>query len=448
MTDEKINVLVVDDDEIVRDVVVATLRDFNVGAASAADAFSALEHLEKEPVDLVLTDVRMPGMDGVSLLKAIHAKHPKIPILLMTGFEDVLRSVNVVDVGAAGMIAKPCQGEALVEQIQEIMRGVRGAETPDEEFARVSLRDFVAGKVLPFPIFIRVAKSRYVRVADQGADLDLPRLRAYQERGLQYLHLRKGDFKTYFRTSVSLIQHLDRNPKVPIEKKVRFLKHAGDLILERCRIIGMDEEVMEGAREFLLHSLDVISDDETFVDLLTLLSNHTDFVYAHSLAVSMVSTLIARELKWDSDATTFRLGLAGLLHDVGKKEIEREILAKPRHLLTPEERAEVETHPHRGFKILEAMGSVPEEVIQAVVQHHEEPNGTGYPAKIRGVEMTPMAKIVSLANIFCNYTVKNPSLPKILSAPEAIQQMAQFDTRRVTSDHFRALQSLVNVQIH
>lgn len=446
MTDVKTNVLVVDDDELIRDVVVATLHDYGVDADSVATGAAALDRLEKGGVDLVLSDVRMPDMDGVALVKAIHARNPKMPILLMTGFEDVMVSLNATEIGASGIITKPCAGDVLVDQIRETMSAFRGTETLDEDFARVSIGDFVAGRMLPFHIYVRVAKNRFIRVADKGVDLDRTRLRAYQERGIQFLHLRKPDFKTYFKTNVNLMQRLDKNPRIPIEKKQRFLRHAGEVLLEHCHIIGLDDDAVAGAREFLIHSLDVISDDESFVDLLSLLSQHTDFVYAHSLAVSMVSTLIARELKWDSDATTFRLGLAGMLHDIGKKEIDRAILSKPRHLLTPEERAQVETHPHRGFKILQAMGTLPEEIIQAVLQHHEEPSGLGYPAKIRSVEITPMAQIVSLANIFCNYTIRNPSRPVTMSAPEAITQMAQFDAMRVTPIHFEALQSLCGVR--
>lgn len=436
-------ILVVDDDELVRDVLVATLVDFGLEAVAAPDGPSALAQLEQQQVDLVLSDVRMPGMDGIALTQTIRSKYPTIPVLLVTGAADVHLSIKATEAGASGLMSKPFQPDILIDQIREILETFQGTEqTRDEDFARVSIGDFVSGKMLPFHIYVRVGKDRFIRIANKGVDLDLFRVRAYQERGVQFLHLRKHDFKTYFKSNISLMQRIKSERRIAPEKKKRFLKHAGELIVAHSQFIGLDEDAVAGAREYLMSSLEVAAEDEGFVDLLTLFNSHADFVYAHSLAVSLVCTLLARELDWDSPATTFKLGMAGLLHDIGKKEIDRAILAKPRHLLSPEERATIETHPHRGYKIAQAMATMPDEVLQAILQHHEEPSGLGYPAKTRGLGICPMAQIVSLANIFCNYTVRNPSLPKEMTEKEAILQIEKFDVKRITPLYLKALKSL------
>jgi len=109
---------------------------------------------------------------------------------------------------------------------------------------------------------------------------------------------------------------------------------------------------------------------------------------AHELGVAM--GLDPREVQ------NFQLG--GYFHDVGKIGIRDAVLLKP-GALTPEERAIIQTHPSVGYQILAPIG-LPQEVLQAVVGHHERLDGSGYPFGLRGEEVPLAARVVTVADVY------------------------------------------------
>lgn len=87
MKQSGIKILVVDDDHNLLDLLDDTLTSIGYEATGAADGFEALKKLEQQQFDLVITDIRMPGMDGFELLRRIRESYPILPVLFITGVE-------------------------------------------------------------------------------------------------------------------------------------------------------------------------------------------------------------------------------------------------------------------------------------------------------------------------------------------------------------------------
>lgn len=84
---------------------------------------------------------------------------------------------------------------------------------------------------------------------------------------------------------------------------------------------------------------------------------------------------------------------------------------------------EIKEHPQLGKKILDNIRSVPSEVGQIVLQHHEQPNGLGYPNHLGGTQIYMPAKIVSISDAFVTLTTRSPLRVEPFSALQAIQHM-------------------------
>src|SRR5690242_16302334 len=94
------NILVVDDDDALRVVLVGLLKQAGYAARAAASGERALEEVARGPVDLVVTDVRMPGMDGIQLL-ATHGKQiPDLPVIVISAHGTVPMAVEAMKQGA------------------------------------------------------------------------------------------------------------------------------------------------------------------------------------------------------------------------------------------------------------------------------------------------------------------------------------------------------------
>jgi two-component system nitrogen regulation response regulator GlnG len=100
-------VWVVDDDSSIRWVLDKTLSNANIKCETFADAESVLLALERETPDVIISDIRMPGMDGLDLLKLIHASEPEMPVIIMTAHSDLDAAVKAYQEGAFEYLPKP-----------------------------------------------------------------------------------------------------------------------------------------------------------------------------------------------------------------------------------------------------------------------------------------------------------------------------------------------------
>ena len=110
---EQRRILVVDDDDAMREMVVSLLGDQGYEAAGEDAAEPALDHLRAHDVDAVVSDIRMPGMSGLELVGAIHALRPATPVVLMTAFGSIDSAVEAMRAGAFDYITKPFKRDEL-----------------------------------------------------------------------------------------------------------------------------------------------------------------------------------------------------------------------------------------------------------------------------------------------------------------------------------------------
>jgi two-component system NtrC family response regulator len=109
----KKRILVVDDDDSLRWVTQAQLHQSGYDVAAAADGNSALETIRQSPPDLVITDLKMPGMSGLELLRKIREDHPEIIVIVVTAFGTVENAVEAMKAGAYDYIMKPVNMDEL-----------------------------------------------------------------------------------------------------------------------------------------------------------------------------------------------------------------------------------------------------------------------------------------------------------------------------------------------
>ncbi len=112
-------ILVVDDEESLREIILFELESRGLPGIGVANGEEALEILKKEEVDVVVTDIRMPVMNGIALLEKIKEKNPLVPpVILMTGYRDITKKIAYAK-GADCLIEKPFDLDSLIEVILE-----------------------------------------------------------------------------------------------------------------------------------------------------------------------------------------------------------------------------------------------------------------------------------------------------------------------------------------
>jgi DNA-binding NtrC family response regulator len=111
--------LLVDDEVEYLETLIKRLRRREVRARAAHSGEEALERLAQEPVDVVLLDVKMPGMGGIQTLREIKARHPLIEVILLTGHASVEVAIEGMELGAFDYLMKPVDLDELLHKIQD-----------------------------------------------------------------------------------------------------------------------------------------------------------------------------------------------------------------------------------------------------------------------------------------------------------------------------------------
>ncbi|WP_419731188.1 response regulator [Lichenicola sp.] len=115
-------VMTVDDSRTIREMVAFTLRRAGFDVSEAADGFKALEALKITPTDVIITDLNMPNMDGVALIRALRAdpKWRTVPILMLTTESDDRKKLAGKAAGATGWLVKPFDPQKLIDVVKRV----------------------------------------------------------------------------------------------------------------------------------------------------------------------------------------------------------------------------------------------------------------------------------------------------------------------------------------
>ena len=137
MKENKINLLIVDDEEQFLNAISKSLalRDFNVIAVNRGD--KAIEAARKNPIDIALVDLKMPGINGEETLKALKAEHQWLEVIILTGHGSIDSAIECTKNGAHEYLQKPCELDKLLEALKNAyQKKVMGKKDIDAERMR------------------------------------------------------------------------------------------------------------------------------------------------------------------------------------------------------------------------------------------------------------------------------------------------------------------------
>lgn len=100
-------ILVVDDEQAVRDLLAKTLTMADYDVDAAPDGASAIDRLRAVEYDLLITDLKMPGMDGLSVIREARRTAPDLPVIIITGYSTEASAIEAINLGVAGYLTKP-----------------------------------------------------------------------------------------------------------------------------------------------------------------------------------------------------------------------------------------------------------------------------------------------------------------------------------------------------
>jgi putative nucleotidyltransferase with HDIG domain len=432
--EDRPRVLVVDDEKFIRDIVADFLGMEGYIVRTAEDGVSAKNELERAQYDMVISDLKMPKMGGLDLLKEVARAHPDTLTVIMTGFGTVETAIDAMKRGAYDYILKPFKVEEIVHIVQ------RGLEKRRLSAENLRLREALSLYKVSEAITASLSLDEVIAtVADSG----LNEIRA--DLVMTWLDDGEGAFLP---RNVSLAETFPEGEETGVldaEAVVRRLKHESFLVEHgararelfstlparqvqsitiiplkmRDRLLGWIAVVSltaskrfdEGQRKLLsiiasraaaaIANARLYEDlQATFQQTIQSLARTIDkmdrYTSGHSERVARYAVNLARWLGLD-EVQVEHVRHSALMHDIGKVGCVMNLNKTGK--LTAQEYEVFKRHPSYGREILDPIKFL-QPVIPGVHLHHERWDGRGYPLGLSRTDIPLIARIIAVADCY------------------------------------------------
>lgn len=268
-----------------------------------------------------------------------------------------------------------------------------------------------ATRDINFDVYIKLSTTNVAHIFSRTTGIDYKRLALYIQKGIRELYIHPEDEAAYKAFIGKTAESIFMDSNTPIEKKIAtFLNMTEQNMTEIFTQIEVGEQTADSTKKLVKNYVDLmVRSPDTLTVILKLIS-HGEYLYYHSIAVSIFSMFIAKASGQFNQRMLELVGLGGFLHDIGSTQLPKEIICSPQEL-TQDQWREMRSHTRLGLKMVEKTKHIPDEVRHIIYQHHEEPGGEGYPNGIHNPAIYYPAKIVALADSFSALISTRPFRP-------------------------------------
>lgn len=279
----------------------------------------------------------------------------------------------------------------------------------DDNFLAVDIQEFRRGnRDIDFDLYLKLSTANYAHIFSRNSGIDYKRLAQYVQKGVEELYIKESDSSAFERFKEKKIDTILTDPDASREKKVATLLNMTEQaiaeVFTQCDVL---EGTATNTKKLVNNYIDIMADSPRTLSIVLKLASHGDYLYYHSVAVAIFSMYMAKATGQFNRQYIEILGMGGFLHDIGCTYLPGELMESSDDL-TPAQWKEMRQHPKLGLKMIEHTPSIPDEVRYIVYQHHEIPNGEGYPNGLQRDAIFYPAKIVAVADAFSALISKRP----------------------------------------
>ena len=469
MAGEKI--LVVDDEEMIRDLCYHILSAEGYQVTTAPNGKAAFEELNRNMTDLLITDIKMPGMDGLQLFDQVKGLNRDIVTIFITGHGTLDTAIESLMSGVDGFVLKPFTQEELLGTVERSMNRSRlqkenirlKALIPLFEISKLLVTEIDLAHLFKIITEVLVQEFSVERVSLMLLDENSDNLLIRASHGLPTETALKARRKTG--EGISGLVLKNRKPLIISRGKHADKEVMEALNLDEIPVSSMSVPLIGRDKMFGVLNVSKFSDPPfTTSDLQVLLILSSQVVTAmenaslyenlrenyfrtvqalvaaveakdpytrwHSTNVAKYAVAIGRDMGM-SPTQLEDIHISSILHDVGKIGISERIISKPDRL-SREEFDIMKDHPAHGIRILEPIGFAPA-IIDAIYQHHERYDGKGYPRGLAGEQITLAARVLNVSDTMDAMLSERP-YRGMISAEEVLAELEresgkQFDPK-------------------
>lgn len=431
-------VLLVQDQAEVRERVAFALESkFGAQVMEAPTVREALS-LSETDIDLVIWDVA--GGDPLDLqsLWLATVGSPYIVCRSNPGSRTLPKELTIVgEVDRSDMVEATCR---IVGNLMSEGK-IAAEENLHANYCRIRTRLLLSVVPLKGDIYIRLNETKYVKLFAVGDVFNVDDLEKYTTRkGVEFLYLKKEDTPEFIEKYNTDLQKLLSSNQVSIENVLAKTAAIQETAQTLVATVGFTPQVQQLARTHVALTVKSMGKSPRLNALLDRIKNAKGkYISVHSNLVAYVACGIASSLEWASEATYQKLSLAAFLHDITLANADMSPISTLTELqeneskFTPQEVRDYKFHPIRAAELSRQIPQVLPDVDTIILQHHEWPDGSGFPRAMTSATIHPLSSVFIVAHDFVRQMLlRNGGKPNVAA-------YIKMNSARYSGGHFRKI---------
>ena len=433
--EEKVNILIVDDDEDTCWNLAQVFGRMGYETESARTGKETLEKAKEKFFNLTLLDIKLPDMEGIELIAPLKEIHPDMALIIVTGYASLKTAVLALNNGASGYITKPLDMDEMLSKVRDILEMQR-LVIENRGLYQKAQKELTERKQAEEALLKAAEEWRYCFDALNEMMLLIDsnfRVQRVNKATARILGRKMG--KILGQPCYRLIHGTESPPdycphvqvittasphNVEIEEPYlgRILDISVSPVMNKKGCIDRIVEIIDDVTDRRHQEQKTIRLTQTLAEsfkgtteaITELVESRDPYTVGHSKGVAELATRIAQEMGMEKEEIQ-GIWVCAMLHDVGKAVIPSDVLNKPGEL-SDNELGIIKEHPKKSYDILLRI-PFPWPVAEVVYQHHERLDGSGYPRGLKGDEIHIWARILAAADVLDAMTNHRPYRPAL-----------------------------------
>ncbi len=326
--------------------------------------------------------------------------------ILVSNDKTILQSYPTM--GSIYLDAAADYGTSLEKELGRLIEASKipiAQKASEEVYVAMPIQAILASKPLRMDVYVKLGEGRYVRFLRKGDEAEPEQIKRYQEKNAEGLfYVRKSDCEILLRQRADAINEAAK--KVPITKSdnAKQFNSSYNLVKDVVKQVGFTQEAQNIAKNSVAMTLKAIGTRPQLTSILQeLRKKDGNYTVSHSLMLGQVACAIAHKIGWHSSSTFFKLSLAAFMHDIALNDsrlaqVTSLEVAKSAGGYSDEELNIIKTHPGRAAEYSQQFSEIPPDVDQIIMQHHESPDGKGFPRELGAKFISPLAALFIIAH--------------------------------------------------
>lgn len=412
----KIKILIAEDEEILRDVIEMILESeidatfLKVHNGQMAEDLLAAD----QEIDLIISDYSMPIKNGGQLY--LYNKNNKnLPFILASGgtlhdypeFND-FKSSNAYNT----FVEKPFDDKLLINSVRKIVQSLPTSIEKlsseqviiETKLIKMKLSHYMHYAQNADDVYISLNESKFVKITEENDSEkpDLELLRHYQSKGIEFVYIEKDKFDlliTLYKNHLMTYQRPDQ--------KIELASHVFHLSLDCLKNMGMSDLQIESTNELVTESIKDLESNKNLYNKYKNVVNNEGYIIGHSMLIIYIASSIIKKTNLNYANTLKKISMASFVHDIYLTDDNLAIAEDLIKELGENQKYQLFLHGEKASSLLTTNNELFDESKKILLEHHEKPDGSGYPKGINSSNISLLGSLFILCHDISVHLIQN-----------------------------------------